>query len=255
MLQALAEYTEEELRAVAEQSGLDIPADAEHGEIAHRLVREKYRTGVDDLYQVGDDAFLNVDEYLPFLIGFIAKYKPRRVTEFGCGAGKLALLLQDVLPPDGAYLGSDYAEAGVRRAEEKVRGDARFSFAVADAVEAPILEDTDCLLFPWVMNWLDTHAIERIWMRLAAIRPAPLVISVVSFRSCVERRAGGTRDDMIERAAAEHYVAGDPDGARAIWNTERYDVYVQSMKEHFDVIEENVQPGAHIFWAKRSRSA
>ena len=55
--------------------------------------------------------------------------------------------------------------------------------------------------------------------------------------------------------AAEAYLRGDRAAADAIWHTERYAVYVQSLHEHFEIVEETIQPGAHIFWEARSRSA
>jgi SAM-dependent methyltransferase len=255
LLRLLDDYSLEELRAEAEGAGVTLRPDASHGEIANRLVRERYRLNTDELYARQDNCFLNVDEYMPFLVGFIAKYRPRRISELGCGTGILASMLPAVLPPDGVYVGSDFSSSGVARAVEKLAGDARFSFAVADAEEAPLVDQTDCVLFPWVMNWLDTHAVERIWMRLAALRPAPVVISCVHLRGCVERRAGETDSGADEVAAADQFLRGDPVAARAIWDTARFDCYVQSLEEHFHVLERSVQPGAHIFWAARSRGA
>jgi trans-aconitate methyltransferase len=255
LLRVLNDYSIEELQAEAESAGLRLRPDASHGEIANRLVRERYRLNTDELYAQQDNCFLNVDEYMPFLVSFIAKYRPRRVTELGCGTGILASMLPAVLPPDGVYLGSDFSSSGVLRAAEKLEGDDRFAFAVADAEEAPLVDNTDCVLFPWVMNWLDTHAVERIWMRLAALGPAPLVIACVHLRGCVERRDGVTVDEAAQVAAAEQYLRGDPAAARAIWDTARYDCYVQSLEDQFRILEHSVQPGAHIFWAARSRRA
>lgn len=255
LLKALASRPLDDLRALAEGAGLELPDDATPEEVASRIVREKFRLGTNELYHEGDDTYLNVDEYYPFLVEFIARLGPRRVTELGCGTGKLARLLQPVLPPDGRYLGTDFAEVGIERARQKVQGDARYEFGVADAVEAPILEDSDCVLYPWVMNWLDTHAADGLWARLAAVRPAPLVVACVAFRACVERRHAVTRDDARELAAAEAYLRGDRAAADAIWHTERFAVYVQSLHEHFQIVEEAIRPGAHIFWTARSRSA
>jgi SAM-dependent methyltransferase len=255
LLRVLSEYSYDELCAEAESSGVTIRPGASHGEIANRLVRERYRLNTDELYAQQDNCFLNVDEYMPFLIRFIAAYRPRRVSELGCGTGILASMLPDVLPPDGVYLGSDFSSSGVVRARDKLAGDARFTFVVADAEEGPLVERTDCVLFPWVMNWLDTHAVERIWRRLAALRPAPLVIACVHLRGCVELRAGVIAGEAAQVAAAEQYLRGDQAAARAIWDTTRYDCYVQSFEEHFQILEDSVQPGAHIFWAARSREA
>jgi SAM-dependent methyltransferase len=254
-LRLLGDYSIDELRAEAEAAGVALRPDASHGEIANRLVRERYRVNTDELYARQDNCFLNVDAYMPFLVSFIAKYRPRRVSEFGCGTGILASMLPGVLPPDGVYLGSDFSASGVLRAAEKLRGDGRFAFVVADAEDGPVLDRTDCVLFPWVMNWLDTHSVERIWMRLAALRPAPLVIACVHLRGCVEPRPGATFDEAAQAAAAEQYLRGDQAAARAIWDTARYDCYVQSLEEHFHILEHSVQPGAHIFWAARSRGA
>ena len=255
LLRLLNDYPIEALHEEAESAGIALRPDASHGEIANRLVRERYRLNTDELYAQQDNCFLNVDEYMPFLVGFIAKYRPRRVSEFGCGTGILASMLPAVLPPDGVYLGSDFSSSGVARAIDKLRGDERFAFVVADAEEGPLVEDTDCVLFPWVMNWLDTHAVERIWMRLAALRPAPVVIACVHLRGCVEQRPGAMADEAAQVAAAEQYLRGEPAAARAIWDTARYDCYVQSLEEHFHILEHSVQPGAHIFWAARSRGA
>lgn len=255
LLRLLDDYPIEALHEEAESAGIALRPDASHGEVANRLVRERYRLNTDELYAQQDNCFLNVDEYMPFLVGFIAKYRPRRVSELGCGTGILASLLPAVLPPDGVYLGSDFSSSGVARAIDKLRGDQRFAFVVADAEEGPLVEDSDCVLFPWVMNWLDTHAVERIWMRLAALRPAPVVIACVHLRGCVEQRAGAAADEAAQVAAAEQYLRGEPAAARAIWDTARYDCYVQSLEEHFHILEHSVQPGAHIFWAARSRSA
>jgi trans-aconitate methyltransferase len=253
LLRVLNDYSTEELLAEAESAGVALRPDASHGEIANRLIRERYRLNTDELYAQQDNCFLNVDEYMPFLLSFIAKYQPVRVSELGCGTGILASMLPAVLPPDGVYLGSDFSASGVVRAAEKLKGDDRFSFVVADAEEGPLVENTDCVLFPWVMNWLDTHAVERIWMRLAALRPAPLVIACVHLRGCVERRDGADADEATQAAAAEQYLRGDHAAARAIWDTARYDCYVQSLEEHFHILEHSVQPGAHIFWAACSR--
>jgi SAM-dependent methyltransferase len=255
LLRLLNDYSIEALQAKAEAAGIALHPDASHGEIANRLVRERYRSNTDELYAQQDSCFLNVDAYMPFLVGFIAKYQPSRVSEFGCGTGILASMLPAVLPPDGVYLGSDFSSSGVHRAIEKLKDDDRFSFVVADAEDGPLVENTDCVVFSWVMNWLDTHSVERIWMRLAALRPAPLVIACVHLRGCVEPRDGVTADEVAQVAAAEQYLRGQQAAARAIWDTARFDCYVQSLEEHFRILEHSVQPGAHIFWAARSRGA
>jgi SAM-dependent methyltransferase len=255
LLRLLNDYSLEELREEAASAGITLHRDASRGEIANRLVRERFRFNADELYAQQDNCFLNLDDYLPFLVGFMAKYQPRRISELGCGTGILASRLAGVLPPDGVYLGSDFSSAGVHRAAEKLSGDDRFSFVLADVEDGPLAENTDCVVLSWVMNWLDTHCVERIWMRLAALRPAPIVIACVHLRGCVERRDGATADDAAQVAAAEQYLRGDQAAARVIWDTARYDCYVQSLEEHFHILEHSVQPGAHIFWAARSRRA
>lgn len=255
LVREISQYSTEDLLEIAEQRGIELDPSASHGEIVHRLVRDKLRTSIDEIYQVQDDAPVNIDEYLPYLLGLIAKYRPTRVTELGCGTGKVSVRLRSVLPPDGAYLGSDYSEAGVRRAIDKNEGDPRFSFCVADAVEAPILERSDSIVFTWVMNWLDTHSVESIWRRLAALRPAPILITCVGFRQAVDRRPGVARDDARELDAADRYLRGDRAAAAAIWDTTRYECYLGSMQEHFEILETSIQPAAHIFWAARSRGA
>jgi SAM-dependent methyltransferase len=248
-------YSTEELLVIADDHGLVFPDGTSRVDIINALVREKYRQNTNELYDQQDNCFLNVDQYLPFITGFIAKYQPRRLSELGCGTGLLASWLAKVLPPDAVYVGSDFSESGVVRARDRMRGDPRFTFVTADAEVGPLLDDTDCILFPWVLNWLDTHAVERIWQRLAAVRPVPLVIACVHLRGCVERLAGVTTDEATEVSAAEQYLRGDRAAAHAIWDTARYDCYVQSLHEHLTIVEEAVEPGAHVFWAARSRTS
>jgi SAM-dependent methyltransferase len=255
LLRVLDGYSSEELFAIAEEHGLAVAANASRTELMNRIVREKYRQSTDELYAEQDNCFLNVDEYLPFITGFIAKYNPRRISELGCGTGLLASWLAGVLPPDAVYLGSDFSEEGVLRARARMKSDPRFTFVTADAEVVPILENTDSILFPWVLNWLDTHAVERLWRRLAAVGGTPIMIACIHFRGCVERLPGVAADETREVAAAMQYLHGDRTAAATIWNTERYECYVRSLEEHFEIVEQNVQPGAHIFWACRSRTA
>jgi SAM-dependent methyltransferase len=248
------QYSTSELLEIAAGHGLEIPDDASRIDIMNRLVREKYRQSTDQLYAKQDNCFLNVDEYLPFITDFIAKYDPRRISELGCGTGLLASWLARVVPADCVYIGSDFSEEGVLRARARLQDDPRFTFVTADAEIGPILDHTDCILFPWVLNWLDTHAIERLWQRLAAVPGKPIMIACIHFRGCVERRDGVAADATAEVEAAMQYLQGDRSAATAIWDTTRYECYVQSLEESFEIVEQSVQPGAHIFWAARSRS-
>ncbi|HEU0037041.1 MAG TPA: class I SAM-dependent methyltransferase [Kofleriaceae bacterium] len=253
MVENLLEYPAAVLRQAAEKRGLAVKARATREELANLLVRETIRRQADELYQQQDNTFLSVDSSYPFLMRLIREAKPRRVFDIGSGTGLVADRMRKILPPDGFYYGIDQVAAGVERAREKLHGDPRFQFEVGDAATVQVTPGNDLVLFCWVMNWLDTRSVDRIFQRLGKLPPETTLITCVAFLACVQEgaeRVAGSKHYAIAR----DFLLGKPSEAETLWDLTRYRSYHGSLVENFDILEEHVRPGANIFWVAKPRS-
>jgi SAM-dependent methyltransferase len=70
-------------------------------------------------------------EYVGLLSAMAGLQPSSRILDVGCGAGAMAIMLRDRVPPEGRYLGFDVDEACVRWCQGHLR-DARFEFAHHD---------------------------------------------------------------------------------------------------------------------------
>ncbi len=248
----LMQYPANVLRAAAEKRGLEIRSRATRKELAIRLVRETIRKQADELYQEQDNTFLSVDSSYPFLVRLIRQAKPRHIFDIGSGTGLVATRIRKILPPDGSYFGIEQVAAGVARSRQVMAGDPRYHFEVGDAADVHVKRGSDLVLFNWVMNWLDTHAVDGIFRRLGKLPPETTLITCVAFLACVQttaQRKTSSQDFAVARA----YLRGERSDAAKRWDLTRYLSYTGSLRENFRIVEEHVRPGANIFWVAKPK--
>jgi predicted TPR repeat methyltransferase len=175
------------------------------------------------------------------------------VFDIGCGTGLVAGRLRRVLGPDGKYEGVDQVANAVEQARQRLHGDPRFRCDVGDAEHAQVTRGSDLVLFNWVMNWLDTHSVDRIFRRLGKLPPQTTLITCVAFLACVRSRNGSPIGGSRHYAAARDYLKGKRGDAEALWDISRYESYRHSLLDNFRIIEEHVRPGANIFWVAKPK--
>ncbi len=254
VLENLMQYPIPILRQAAEKRGLQVRAKASRAELANRLLRETVRRQAEDMYSQQDQSFLSVDTSYPFLTKLLRDARPKEIFDIGCGTGLVATRCRNILPADGSYYGVDQVAAGVDRANDRLRGDNRFHFAVEDAEGARVRRGSDLVMFCWVMNWLDTHSVNRIFRRLGKLSPDVTLITCVAFLACVKSRNGRPLGGSHQFSVARDYLRGKDHGeAEALWDLTRYRCYYTSLVQNFRIVEEHVRPGGNIFWVARSR--
>jgi SAM-dependent methyltransferase len=254
VLEELMAFSVPALRAAAENRGLTIRRRATRAELANRLFREAVRRRAESLYAEQDESFLSVTSSYEPLLRLVKRLGRERMVEVGCGTGLMVTRLEKILPPHGWYFGFDHAATAVAKARERVEGDARFRFAVGDAEDMALPRDADCVMLSWMINWLDTHTVDRMMRRLARACPDATMVCAVAFLACVERRAGVPDRKSRDLGVAGRYLAGgDRKEAARIWDLSRFECYRRSLTANFHVTATHVQPNARIVWVARPR--
>jgi SAM-dependent methyltransferase len=250
----------EKLRAAAEARGMTVPARAGRKQVAAMLVVHSLREKTESSYRDTGIGFETKESAYPQLRKLVKQQKMRRILDVGCGNGLFAqeLVQARALPGDGSYLGLDVSPTAIELARKLFVDDPRFRFEIGDAKDlaARPRVEVDGIVISFVLTYLDTVTADRMFRDLARAYPATTVIVALTFRACADRLEGVELDEPRELRAARKFLAGDAKAAAGIWDTGRWNCYVQSLATHYDIASERVlAPLAQKIWVLHPKSA
>jgi SAM-dependent methyltransferase len=247
------------LVAAAAARGVAVHVRATREQLARALVTYAERAQAEVAYRETGTAFDSRSEAYPGIRRLVVQHGLGHLLDVGCGPGFFAeeLVRADALGRDGWYHGVDISAAAVELAVARLASDPRFTFEVGDAERLGATRPgTDGIVLSFVVTYLDTAAVERLFERLARSYPSATVIVALTFRSAVDRHPELAVDDGRELRAARRFIAGDRAEAKPFWDVRRYDSYRSSFVARYRLIEEVVlKSTVQLMWVGRPRAA
>ena len=250
------------LVAAATARGLPVASSTSRLALALALVGHSARAQAEVAYHETKTSFHSREPAYPAIREACQRAHLVHLLDIGCGPGFFAAELQrsGALGASGNYVGTDVSTVALELARARFADDPRFTFCAGDAERAAIpaaIDPTsvDGVVLAFVISYLDTRAVDRLFRQLPRVLPAAKVVVATTFRSAVDRlHPDQPVDEVAERADANRYLAGDRKPARVRWDVRRFESYRTSFLASYRLAYEQVlADDVQVIWVGAPR--